>query len=93
MTRTGDYFADSIVPIREAGLLAEVPPDMVVNPFIRLRPASGHTPGSVCVEVEGSQGRLVLIGDVMHHPLQMAQPELSTRYCKDPAAIVGRRRA
>lgn len=84
MTRTGDYVADSIAPIRQAGLLAEVPPDMVVNPFIRLRPASGHTPGSVCVEVEGSEGRLVLIGDVMHHPLQLVQPGLSTRYCVAP---------
>lgn len=86
MRRTGDYLADSIRPLAEHGLLDLVATDAVIAPGIRLEPAPGHTPGNVTVRVTGSAGELILAGDTLHHPLQLRRPELSTRYCVDPAA-------
>jgi glyoxylase-like metal-dependent hydrolase (beta-lactamase superfamily II) len=88
LQRTGDYMADSVVPIVEAGLADFVPMDHAVLPNVRLLPAAGHTPGFVCVEVSASGERLVLAGDLMHTPLQCAFPEWTTRFCTDPQTAV-----
>ncbi|ATY14774.1 MBL fold metallo-hydrolase [Amycolatopsis sp. AA4] len=84
MRRTGDYFADSVRPIEQAGQLSFVAPDAVVGKHAELVPAAGHTPGNVCVRVRGSAGTVLLAGDTMHHGVQIRHPELSTRYCVDP---------
>ncbi len=92
MQRTGDYLADSVAPPAERGLLDLVAADAEICPGVRLVPAFGHTPGNVAVEVSGSGGDLLLLGDAAHHPLQLRQPELSTRYCVDPREAVRSRR-
>ncbi|WP_290051620.1 MBL fold metallo-hydrolase [Amycolatopsis solani] len=92
MTRTGDYLADSIEPVAEAGLLDLTPPDADLSPHVRLYPAPGHTPGNTAVLVTGSRARLLLTGDVLHHPLQLMDPDASTRYCVDPALSARTRR-
>lgn len=84
MRRTGDYFADSVLPIERAGQLRFAAPDAVVGKHAELLPAAGHTPGQVCVRVRGSAGTVLLAGDTMHHGVQVRHPELSTRYCVDP---------
>lgn len=84
MLRTGDYLEDSVEPVARSGLLDEVAPDAVLSAEVRLQPAAGHTPGSVAVRVRGTRSELVIAGDVMHHPLQLTDPQLSTRYCVDP---------
>lgn len=81
MHRTGDYIADSIRPIEAIGRLEFVAPDAVLDPRVRLLPAAGHTPGNLCVQVDGSAGSVVLAGDTMHHGVQVANPGLSTQYC------------
>jgi glyoxylase-like metal-dependent hydrolase (beta-lactamase superfamily II) len=91
MRRTGDYMADSVAPLLDHGLLDLVDADATVAPGIRLEPASGHTPGNVVVRVTGSAGELLLAGDALHHPLQLRHPEVSTRYCVDPAAAAATR--
>jgi hypothetical protein len=35
----------------------------------------------------------VCIGDLMHHPLQLADPDMPTGYCEDPAAAARQRTA
>ncbi len=86
MRRTGDYMADSVRPLLAHGLLDVVDADAEIAPGIRLEPAAGHTPGNVVVRVTGSGGELILAGDALHHPLQLRHPEVSSRYCVDPAA-------
>lgn len=90
--RTGDYMSDSVEPLAEAGLLRVRAMDEVVDRHVRLVPAVGHTPGNVCVQVSGSNARLLITGDTVHHPLQLSDPRVSTRYCVDPhrAAITRR---
>ena len=34
----------------------------------------GHTPGHVCVQVDGGGRQAVMSGDLMHHPVQCAEP-------------------
>jgi glyoxylase-like metal-dependent hydrolase (beta-lactamase superfamily II) len=92
MQRTGDYLADSVRPLANQGLLDLVPADADICSAVRLVPAFGHTPGNVAVHVSGSDGDLLLVGDAVHHPLQLWQPELSTRYCVRPGEAAQTRR-
>ncbi|WP_406638437.1 MBL fold metallo-hydrolase [Amycolatopsis sp. WGS_07] len=92
MQRTGDYLADSVLPIERAGQLSFVAPDAVVGKHAELVPAAGHTPGNVCVRVRGSAGTILLAGDTMHHGVQVRHPELSTRYCVEPGEAAEVRR-
>lgn len=79
--RLGDYVGDSVLPLRDAGVLDVVEPDHQVAEGVRLLPAAGHTPGNVCVEIVSEGQRAVFAGDMVHHPLQLAFPELSTDFC------------
>jgi glyoxylase-like metal-dependent hydrolase (beta-lactamase superfamily II) len=84
LTRTGDYIEDSVLPVVEAGLADFVPMDHALDASVRLRPAPGHTPGLVTVEVSSEGKRAILAGDVLHTPLQCRYPDWSTRFCADP---------
>jgi glyoxylase-like metal-dependent hydrolase (beta-lactamase superfamily II) len=88
MERTGDYMADSVLPIAQAGLADFVRMDHQLLPEVRLIPAAGHTPGFVCVDVQSAGHRLVLAGDLLHTPLQCVFPEWTTRFCADPKGAV-----
>ncbi|WP_089156373.1 MBL fold metallo-hydrolase [Micromonospora sp. NBS 11-29] len=92
MTRTGDYIADSILPLRDAGVLDLVPADHEVTPEVRLVPAFGHTPGNVYVEVESAGERALFAGDMLHHGVQLERPDWSIRYCVQPGDSAEQRR-
>ncbi|MGI5133054.1 MBL fold metallo-hydrolase [Pseudonocardia sp. CA-107938] len=91
--RLGDYVGDSVLPLRAAGLLDVVAPDHRICPEVRLLPAPGHTPGNVCVEVVSEGRRAVFAGDMVHHPLQLARPSLSTDFCVHGACATHSREA
>jgi glyoxylase-like metal-dependent hydrolase (beta-lactamase superfamily II) len=86
MERTGDYLADSIEPVIAAGLADLAPADLAITAEVGLRPAPGHTPGGVVVEVASQGARALLLGDVLHTLLQIRHPHWSTRFCTDPEA-------
>jgi glyoxylase-like metal-dependent hydrolase (beta-lactamase superfamily II) len=83
LARLGDYVADSVLPLHAAGVLDVAEPDRRICDEVRLRPAAGHTPGNVCVEVASGGRRAVFAGDMVHHALQLAHPAKSTDYCVD----------
>lgn len=83
IARLGDYIGDSVLPLRDAGVLALVEPDLAICDAVRLVPAAGHTPGNVSVEVSSGGRRAVFAGDMVHHALQLAFPERSTDFCVD----------
>jgi glyoxylase-like metal-dependent hydrolase (beta-lactamase superfamily II) len=66
---------DSVAPIFDAGLVQLVELDHVISPEIRLTPSTGHTPGHVSVMIESEGERAVIIGDMSHHPCQLAHPD------------------
>lgn len=76
-------FEDSVLPVVAAGQVELVGNDFAIDDHITLDPTPGHSPGHVCVEVTAQQGRAVVSGDVLHHPVQVAYPEWNSRFCMD----------
>jgi glyoxylase-like metal-dependent hydrolase (beta-lactamase superfamily II) len=84
LKRTGNYIADSVLPVFAAGQADLIGPDYCIANTLWLEPTLGHTPGHFAVHVAGGGSELVLSGDMMHHALQLRYPEWSTRFCSDP---------
>lgn len=84
---------DTVRPVIEAGVADLVETDHVVCEQVRLVPTPGHTPGHVAVVIESQGQRAAITGDLAHHPLQFAVPELTMSADSDsPAAVRTRRR-
>jgi glyoxylase-like metal-dependent hydrolase (beta-lactamase superfamily II) len=56
-------------------------------------PTFGHSPGHVAVLVNSGGRQAVITGDAVHHPVQLAEPELTTTADFDPPAAVRSRTA
>jgi glyoxylase-like metal-dependent hydrolase (beta-lactamase superfamily II) len=93
LARLGDYVTDSVLPLRTAGVLDVVEPDLRICAEVRLVPAAGHTPGNVCVEVSSEGQRAVFAGDMVHHALQLAFADRSTDFCVDARGASAARQA
>jgi glyoxylase-like metal-dependent hydrolase (beta-lactamase superfamily II) len=79
------HIADSVLPVQRAGLL-ELGNDTRIDDDVRLIPAPGHTPGHTLVEISSQGRRVLLAADLIHHPLQLRRPDISTAMCVDPDA-------
>jgi glyoxylase-like metal-dependent hydrolase (beta-lactamase superfamily II) len=90
--RDDPYYLDSILPVIEAGQALLVEGDHEIDAFVRLEPTPGHTPGHVCVRVRGGGGEAVMSGDLMHHPVQCAEPQWNSCFCVDAAGARRMRR-
>lgn len=73
-------FAESILPVYEAGLGKLVPDDYRITPNVSYIPTPGHTPGHVAVLIESDGQSAVVSGDALHHPCQIAHPEWGTPF-------------
>ncbi len=73
-------FADSVLPVVEHGRADMIESTHVVEgqsgKGIWLEPAPGHTPGNVHIHVRADGTDVLLCGDVIHHPIQFAEPQL-----------------
>ena len=86
-------FADSVLPVVEAKQARLVESDHEIEDGIYLEEAYGHTPGTCLLHAESRGCHGVFTGDVMHTPVQLADPSLSSRFCSDPAQSAATRRA
>jgi len=77
-------FEDSVLPVMAAGQLELVNNDFAIDDQFSLEPTPGHSPGHICIDVRAPDQHLVLSGDVVHHPIQIAYPEWNSRFCVDP---------
>lgn len=85
-------FADSVLPIVDAGQLVEWSGDYQISDSLRLRPAPGHTPGSSVLWLDAGQPA-VFVGDLTHSPLQLRLPDEACAFDMNAgAAAVTRRR-
>ena len=82
-------FVDSVLPVVTSGQA-----DMVstshqvfrdVDSGVHLEGMPGHTPGTVLIHVEDGAQHGVFTGDILHHPFQLACPDMHSKYCEDPA--------
>lgn len=78
-------YNDSVLPVIEAGQAVLVEDDHEMERGIWLEPAHGHTPGNVVINLHSKDRRAVLCGDTLHHPVQLAAPQWSSRFCEDAA--------
>lgn len=74
---SAEIYQDSIAPIFDAGLADIVEPDAEVGFGLRLAPTPGHTPGHTSLWIESDGGSALITGDVIHHPLQCAEPAVA----------------
>jgi glyoxylase-like metal-dependent hydrolase (beta-lactamase superfamily II) len=85
--------ADSVIPIVEAKKAVIVEGDHAIDDQVWLEPTPGHTPGHVCVHVKDGGKEAIMTGDMMHHPVQFAEPQWSSGFCTDPRQSAATRRA
>jgi glyoxylase-like metal-dependent hydrolase (beta-lactamase superfamily II) len=73
---------DSLLPIEKSDQLELFDADThCIADRLRVIPAVGHTPGMVTLQLESGGQSGVFAGDVLHHPLQILEPELNTAFC------------
>lgn len=60
---------------------------------VRYLPAPGHTPGHLVVEVSSRGERLLILGDLILHPLHVVHPEWHCVVDADPVLVMQTRRA
>ncbi len=80
-SETGDHNVDfryGVTPVIEAGLYDLVETDHAITDEVFLEPTPGHTPGHVSVRIESRGQRAVITGDMVHHPVQLAEPHWSS---------------
>ena len=90
---TRQIMNDSVRPILDAGLAELVEADHSLTDEIWLEPTHGHTPGHVSIRMASEGAKGVITGDMMHHPVQIAVPDLCSSFCVDPAQAVVTRKA
>ena len=89
----GAHFVDAIDPVVEAGLVDLIEPEHQVCREVSLFPTPGHTPGHVSVLIRSRGEEAVITGDLMHHPIQLARPDLPVNADGDKAQGIATRRA
>jgi glyoxylase-like metal-dependent hydrolase (beta-lactamase superfamily II) len=85
------HFTVAIDPVVEAGLVDYIPDAHQVSPEVSLFPTPGHTPHHVSVLIRSRGAEAVITGDLMHHPIQLARPDLPVNSDHDKAQGVSTR--
>lgn len=86
-------YAESVLPVIEAGRADMVSDTHALGDHLRLTPTPGHTPGHVAVELGRGRTEAVFTGDLIHTRLQARYPELNMRADANPAQAAATRRA
>jgi glyoxylase-like metal-dependent hydrolase (beta-lactamase superfamily II) len=87
-----NVFEDSVVPVHEAGQVLLWEDSHRIDGNLLLEPAPGHTPGSSVLTLTSGSDRALFVGDLMHSPVQILEPETNSCFCEDPAAAIATRR-
>ncbi|MFE5703531.1 MBL fold metallo-hydrolase [Rhodococcus koreensis] len=85
-------YADSVLPIIEAGRADLVGDDFQIGDHVRLLPTPGHTAGHVAFAFGRGRDEMVMSGDLIHVTLQLRYPELSFSRDADPVLAAKTRR-
>lgn len=78
-------FADSVLPVIDAGLAMMVDSGFEFEAGIQLQAAPGHTAGNCLLDARSQGEHGVFAGDILHTPAQLIDLSLSSRFCHDPA--------
>lgn len=76
---------DCVLPVLNAGLFEHITPGAEIMEGLSVVDLAGHSPGMIGLEYrENDQLLAAFCADLMHHPLQMTVPEMSTLFCSEP---------
>ncbi|GAA2640295.1 MBL fold metallo-hydrolase [Actinomadura fulvescens] len=78
-------------PLRSAGLADTITGDLRLAPQVMLLRTPGHTPGHQSIMVGDDE--LLVTGDILHHPVQLADPSITYLYDEDSEAARATRTA
>ena len=85
------YF-DSVLPVVEAGLATLIGPTHFLDDNVSIEVRPGHSPGHSILRACSHDQSGLFSGDALHHPLQIAMPQLNSFACLDEAlARISRR--
>ncbi|MFE1414852.1 MBL fold metallo-hydrolase [Streptomyces sp. NPDC058746] len=86
-------FEDSVAPVHEAGrtLLWEGDSHRI-DANLRLELAAGHTPGSSVLALASGGDRALFVGDLLHSPVQILEPDANSCFCEDAGQARATRR-
>ena len=79
-------FIENVLPVMEAGQAVLVDLDYALDDEVWLEPAVGHSVGHVAVHLKSGRHHAAMCGDMMHSPLQLAEPGWSPNFDHDLAA-------
>ena len=85
-------FIENVLPIMAARQALLVDLDYALDDEIWLEPAPGHSPGHVAVHLKSGRNQAVMCGDLIHSPLQLAEPGWSPNSDYDLAVSANTRR-
>lgn len=87
-----NVFEDSVAPVHEAGQALLWENSHRIDAGLRLDAAPGHTPGSSVLTLSSGADRAVFVGDMLHSPAQVLEPDANSCFCEDPAGARATRR-
>ena len=86
-------FADSLRPLQAAGRLRLIEIDGAdVLPGVRFVATPGHSIDHAAIEIISDGALAIFGGDVMHHPVEIYDPDLVSMFCEFPDAVRRSRR-
>jgi glyoxylase-like metal-dependent hydrolase (beta-lactamase superfamily II) len=83
-------FSDSVLPIMHLAELIEDEAELL-DGMVQIRPAPGHTPGSITVSVHENTKEALFTGDILHHPIQVYEPHWNSAFCELPEQAIATR--
>jgi glyoxylase-like metal-dependent hydrolase (beta-lactamase superfamily II) len=87
-----NVFEDSVAPVHQAGQVLLWEDSHQIDEHLRLDAAPGHTPGSSTLTLTSGTDRAVFVGDMLHNPVQLLEPDSNSCFCEDPALARATRR-
>ncbi len=98
LKETGGYhdfghLEDSIDPVTEAGLADFIEATTKITDEVSLIPTPGHTPGHVSVLIRSKGQEAIITGDMMHHPIQLAESDRTGNFDMDQEQGIATRKA
>ncbi|WP_113700620.1 MBL fold metallo-hydrolase [Nonomuraea lactucae] len=87
-----NMYEDSVAPILEAGRAELWEDSYVIDENLRLDLRAGHTPGSSVLTLRSGTDHAVFVGDMLHTPVQLLDPDLHSCFDEDQRAASETRR-
>lgn len=79
-------YRDSVLPVIEAQQAVLLDDGVFqIDDHLLVEPSPGHTAGHITLQAGTADNQGIFCGDAIHHPIQVYEPDWSTKFCEDPA--------